>query len=452
MYSIAAAIDYSFYVEYVHRGKYSHGRHTRFISSILERVEKGEITRLIVNLPPRHSKSMTISETFPSWFIGRKPDRKVIVVSYGEALARRFGRSNRRKIEEFGPSVFGIQLDPDASSVTHWNIAGHGGQVLSTGIGGPISGEGADLLLIDDPIKNRQEADSPTYREMIWDEWRNTLYPRLQPNGVVIIVMTRWHEDDLVGRILREEPGKWVVLRLPALAEDADLLGRQPGEPLWPEFGFDLQWALETKCTVGTYVWEALYQQRPGPAEGGIIKRHWFKYYNRPMQPDEFDEIIQSWDMSFKDADDSSYVVGQVWGRKGADKFLLDQIRDRMDFVATIRAVRSLSAKWPLARAKLVEDRANGPAVISVLKREISGLIPVSPKESKESRLAAVSPQFEAGNVYFPDPSIAPWVHDLVEELVTFPNGANDDQVDATTQALLRFADNAVAQLRVRAL
>lgn len=434
-----ARIDYEFYVEYVHRGLYTHGRHTKYICHKLQQVEEGLCKRLMLLLPPRHSKSMTVSETFPSFFIGKNPERRVIQSSYGESLARRFGRSNRMKLNDFGEEVFGITVDKKNSSVTNWSIEGHRGGMISAGIGGAITGEGADLLLIDDPIKNRKEADSETYRNMVWDEWQNTLLTRLQPGGAVILIMTRWHEDDLAGRLLNPEYGQvddWEVIRLPAIAEKDDLLGREIGEPLWAEFGFDTAWAEKTRIAVGSQTWASLYQQRPSPAEGSIVRRDWWKYYK---QLPSMDVVIQSWDCSFKETQDGSYVVGQVWGRKGPNKYLIDQFRSRVDFVGTLQALRTMTGKHPHARLKLIEDKANGPAVISTLRSEISGIVPVLPQGSKESRLHAVSPDIEAGNVYIPDPSIAPWVHDYVEELAAFPNGANDDQVDATTQALLEL-------------
>lgn len=389
---------------------------------------------------------MTISETFPSWFIGRNPSRRVICASYGESLAQRFGKLNRRKIEEFGQSVFGISLSREKSSMTDWDIEGYRGGMISVGIGGSITGQGADLLIIDDPIKNRKEANSETYRNMVWNEWQNTLLTRLHPGGAVIIILTRWHEDDLAGRLLSTEPDKWEVLSLPAEAEEHDILGRKPGDPLWPEHGFDRAWIEDTKKAVGSQVWAALYQQRPAPAEGSILKRNWWQFYRQP--PQQFDEVLQSWDCSFKDADTSDYVVGQVWGRVGANKYLLDQVRGKMDLPATMQAIRTLSAKWPQARAKLIEDKANGPAVIQLLKKEIPGLIPVNPEGGKIVRASAVSPDIEAGNVYLPEPMIAPWVHDFIEECAAFPNGANDDQVDAMTQALNRFLSAAVPQIR----
>ncbi len=438
-----ARIDYSFYCEYVHRGTYKPAKHLEYVAEKLEKVESGDIKRLMIFMPPRHGKSMTVSETFPSYFIGKKPSRRVIEVSYGDSLARKFGRMNRTKVEEFGEELFDIKVSQENASMTNWGIKGRRGGMISAGIGGPITGEGADLLIIDDPIKNRQEADSQTYRNMVWNEWQNTLLTRLHPGGAIIIILTRWHEDDLAGRLLKEEPDKWEVINLAAVAEDEnDQLGREIGETLWPEHGFDKKWAKEKKKEVGSRTWAALYQQRPSPAEGGILKRGWWQYYK--VEYTQFDEIIQSWDMSFKDTKsakgkDPDFVVGQVWGRRGADMYLLDQVRDRMDFPSTLQAVRNMTAKWPLARTKLVEDKANGPAVIASLKREIAGLIPVEPQGSKEARASAVSPYIEAGNVYLPDPTLAHWVNDFVEECAAFPNGNHDDQVDAMSQALLRL-------------
>lgn len=453
-----ARTDYAYYVHYVHRGNHRPAKHTDFICEILDRVEKGEITRLILTLPPRHSKSMTVSETFPSYFIGKNPDRKVIEVSYGDSLAKKFGRANRRKIEEYGQHLFGIRISPENASVTNWSIQGHSGGMVSAGIGGPITGEGADLLIVDDPIKNREQAESVTYREKIWDEWQNTLLTRLHPGARIIIIMTRWHEDDLVGRLLDTEGNQWTVVNFPAEAEGRDPLGRAVGDPLWPEHGYGSAWLAETKIRVGSRVWNGLFQQRPTPQEGSIIKRHWWRFWrypNRDMPPvvvrDErgeyvnveavplpiaFEEMAQSWDMAFKDTQESAYVVGQVWSRRGAEKFLMDQVRERLDFVETVSAVKALSAKWPHTYWKWVEDKANGPAVISVLRQTISGLIPIEPDGSKEARAYAVTPQIEAGNVYLPHPLIAPWVSTFIEECASFPNGKYNDQVDAMTQAL----------------
>ncbi len=428
--------DYAFYAEYVHRGLYQHAEHTELICRKLEEVERGDCTRLIICLPPRHSKSMTVSETFPSWFLGRDPNRRVIEVSYGDSLARRFGRENKKKIDEFGQEIFGIQTDRANASNNDFGISGYRGGMISKGIGAGITGVGADLLVVDDPIKNRKEALSKTYRDMIWNEWQNTLLTRLHPGGRVIVILTRWTEDDLVGRLLEEEPGGWEVISLPAEAEEHDLLGRAPGEPLWPE-RFDKTWLENTKKSVGSVTWASLYQQSPAPLGGQIIQRDWFRYYRE--LPGDVMELMISVDCAFKDLETSDYVVAQVWGKAGANRYLIDQIRDRMGIRATMDAIRQLAAKYPAAHTKLVEDKANGSAVVEMLKNEISGIIPVSPKESKESRVFSVAPAVEAGNVYLPDPSIAPWVKDFVDEVATFPSSRNDDQVDAFTQALIRW-------------
>lgn len=438
------------YLVHVHRGMYNHFRHTELMADKLQPIADGESKRIIFELPPRHSKSMTITESFPSYFIGKNPNKRVIATAYGDSLARRFGRFNKQKLDEYGLDLFGLEISRFSSKATNWTLEGHRGGMLSTGIGGGITGEGADLLIVDDPFKNREEADSKTIRDKIWDEWQNTLLTRLQKNASVVIIMTRWHEDDLIGRLLASEPEKWDRVRLPAIAEDEnDLLNRSVGEPLCPELGFDEVWAENQKQSVGSMVWSALYQQRPSPAEGELLKRKYWKYYKVLPDLSEFDEIIQSWDMAFKDSDTSDYVVGQVWGRIGAKKYLIDMVRGKMGFPATIQAVRNLSARYPEANAKLVEDKANGTAVIQTLQNEIHGIIAVNPDGGKESRASSASVDAEAGNVYLPDPSLKPWVHDFVEECASFPNGAHDDMVDTFSQAINRFNNKPKPNIRI---
>jgi predicted phage terminase large subunit-like protein len=393
----------------------------------------------MVFLPPRHGKSEFISRYSTAWILGKFPDTRIILTSYEADFAASWGRKSRDLLEEFGPSLFGVEVSSKSSAANRWDIEGHEGGMVTAGVNGPITGKGADIGIIDDPVKNDQEAMSATYQERTYEWYKSTFRTRLHKGGAIILIMTRWHENDLAGKLLaaQEEDGeKWDVVSLTAIAEEGDALGREPGEPLCPEL-FTLEALENIKKAVGAFWWAALYQQRPSPAEGGILKRNWWKYYRQA--PEKFEEVIQSWDMSFKDFNTSDYVVGQVWGRKGADKYLLDQVRARLDFPATVQAVRNLTSKWPQARAKLVEDKANGTAVIATLKNEISGLIPVNPEGGKIVRAQAVSPDIEAGNVYLPDPTIAPWIHDFVEECAAFPNGAHDDQVDAMSQALHRL-------------
>jgi predicted phage terminase large subunit-like protein len=428
------------FLEYDSRGAWRRARHLERLCHALESVERGEIDRLMVFMPPRHGKSEVCSKKFPAWYEGRNPDKEIIICSYAADLAYDFSRIARDTLRERGPELWEIKVSSDSSAVGRWGIEGKRGGCVAAGVGGPITGRGAHVGIIDDPFKNAEEAASQTIRDKVWEWYRSTFRTRLAPGGAIVLVMTRWHEDDLAGRLIAEMQAggeQWVIIEMQAEAEEGDPLGRAIGETLWPEHGFDKAWAEATKVAVGSYFWQALYQQRPSAPEGEILKRGWWKFYK--AIPADLQEVIQSWDMTFKDSDGSDFVVGGVWGRKGADKYLLDQVRGRMDFPTTLAAVKALTAKWPQARAKLVEDKANGPAVIAMLKREIPGLIPVEPQGSKMARVAAVSPEIEAGNVYLPDPSIAPWVSDFIEECSAFPNGKHDDQVDQMSQALLRF-------------
>ncbi|AKG05531.1 hypothetical protein AAV35_012745 [Salimicrobium jeotgali] len=442
------------YVVRVHRGAYTHFRHTEYIADSLEPIAIGEQKHIIIEMPPRHGKSMTVTESFPSYFLSRNPDKRVIAASYSDGLARKFGRLNREKLDEYGKRLFDVSLSGINAAQNNWGIDGGRGGMIATGIGGSITGEGADLLLIDDPFKNKEEADSSTIREKVWGEWESTLSTRLHKGGSVVVIMTRWHEDDFVGRLLERSPYNWERIRMPAIAEDEDdLLGREKGEPLCTELGFDEEWAESKKIEVGTRTWTALYQQRPSPAGGSIFNRHWWKFYvpdeatkarlanpeGVVVLPKVWDKKAQSWDCTFKDSGSSDYVVGQVWGKQKANFFLLDQFRDRMSLPETMKAIRNMTSKYPEAKSKYIEDKANGPAVIQMLKDEIAGLIPVNPEGGKEVRANAVAPSVESGNVYLPHPSIAPWVNDLIEEFTSFPNGKNDDMVDSTTQALIKL-------------
>jgi len=255
---------------------------------------------------------------------------------------------------------------------------------------------------------------------------------------------TRWHEDDLAGRLIKlaqteADADKWEVITFPAILDevtDNPLDPRELGQGLW-ENKFSLKTLHTMKASMGSRVWQALYQQRPTAPEGTIIKRDWLRFYR---ELPKLDKIILSWDMAFKESDSSDYVVGQVWGVKGSEYYLIDQVRDRMDFPKTIMAFKLLTKAYPEAAAKLVEAKANGQAVIDVLKKEISGIIPIDPKDSKESRLSAIAPLFEAGNIYYPENKS--FTHDNIEELISFPKAPHDDTVDATSQAVAYLSKN----------
>ncbi len=420
-------------------------------------IADGEVPRLIWSMPPQEGKSERVSRRFPLWALTRNPDLRIAIASYELGVARRWGRQIRNDIAEH-PEL-GLRVRSDTSAAHEWQLDGHRGGVYSVGIGGALTGRPVDLLIIDDPIKDRAQANSEVYRQACWDWWTNVARTRLAPGAPVVMILTRWHEDDIAGRLIAGEGG-WEAVNVPARAEsEDDPLGREPGEYLQSTRGRTAEEWEDIERDVGPRVWSALYQGSPSPADGDMLRRGWWKYYTAPqwveqedgsMLPSRFDEVIQSWDMAFKDTKKSDFVVGSVWGRRGADVYLLDLVRGRMDFPTTCRAVQALSAKWPKAHAKLVEDKANGTAVIAQLNTTVGGIIAINPTESKEARVAAVSSYVESGNTFLPDEKLAPWVGDFVEECAAFPNGSKDDQVDSMSQALNRLLVSAVRpRLRV---
>ena len=409
--------------------------------------------RLLLAMPPQEGKSHRIARWFALWTLIENPDTRVAIVSYEHGVARRWGRAIRDEIT-MHPEL-GLRVRDDLAAQHEWQLDGHDGGVYTAGIGAALTGRPVDLLIIDDPIKDREQADSETYRQRAWDWWTDVGSTRLAPGAPVVQVATRWHENDLAGLLIAAEDGHlWATLNIPAQADhdpakgETDPLGREPGEFMTSARGRTVaQWEA-IKVRSGSRTWNALFQGRPAPVEGGILKREWWRTYDAAQWIERdngarhglgFDEVIASWDLAFKDTKASDYVCGQVWGRRGADCFLLDQVHDRLSFVETVKAVRELAARWPQATLKLVEDKANGPAVISALAKKVPGIVPEEPTGSKEARASAVSPLIEAGNVYLPAPELAPWIGGFIEECAAFPNGAHDDQVDAMSQALNRL-------------
>jgi len=423
------------------------------LDAFLDAVIARKSPRLMLTMPPRHGKSEIASRRFPAYCFGRYPDFSIISTSYSADLASRMNRDVQRIMDEDtyarifpDTRLYGKNVRTTAQSAYMRNsdifeIVGHSGVYRSSGVGGGITGMGADIAIIDDPFKDRMSADSPTIRQNIWEWYTSTLYTRLAPGGGVIIINTRWHTDDLSGRLLAEEASgdgdKWRVVNFPAIAE-ADEPHRKQGEALHEE-RYPLEQLLKIKTAIGTRDWEALYQQHPTPEGGSIFREEWLKYWLPKDLPTDFNSMVISWDMAFKEGLDTDFVVGQVWGRKGADFYLIDQMRGRWGFTDTMERFKALAAKYPQATRKLVEDKANGPAVIDSLKHHIPGIIPVEPDGSKTARAHAVTALFEAGNVYIPSPEVHPWVKDYITELTQFPSVAHDDQVDATTQALRHF-------------
>jgi predicted phage terminase large subunit-like protein len=325
-----------------------------------------------------------------------------------------------------------IRKDSDGKLMFHTN---QGGQFIIVSKGESISGIRANLIKFDDIVGGAKEARSVIERESAWSYVTMDLLTREDKTHKVKIVGvgTRWHKEDVLCRLEGHEAFKDVkIVKFKAINDE--------GKALWPERHNEKDLMLK-KMTLGSQAFQALYQQEPTSEEGSIIRRGWIKHYRE--KPSRFDEIIQSWDAAFGKSENSDFVVGVVMGRVGSEFYLLDMVRARMDFPETKKAIKSLSAKWPATFRKVMEKKANGAALIDDLAKEVMGLIPYVPKESKESRASSVSALFEAGNVYFPDPSLAPWVHDMIEEIVNFPNHGNDDMVDAVVQALIHLRENA---------
>jgi predicted phage terminase large subunit-like protein len=399
--------------------------------------------RLIVSMPPRHGKSEHSSHYAPVWYLDLYPDRRFALATYGADYSREWGEKIRDTVDA---NPLDVRLKWRSRRTNALSTV-QGGNVWSVGLRGGLTGRGLHGLGIDDPHKDWEEANSIVYRDKAWNWYTSTARSRLDPvregpKPFVVVTMTRWHEDDLAGRLIEEQGtiddgGLWEVVSLPAIAvDDNDPLGRKPGEALWPEM-VSKEDLLETKAEVGEYVWEALYQGNPSPPAGTILLRKWWRYYESFPSGLDLDATYMSWDMSFKDSEGSDFVVGQVWGIRGANRILLDQVRDRMSFTTTCATMKTLAAKWPDAVAKYVEDTANGPAVIDALRGTIPGLVPVPAVGSKTSRAQACTPYLQAGNVWIPDPKLAPWVEDFVRECAIFPKGPQDDQVDAFTQAMI---------------
>lgn len=399
--------------------------------------------RLIITMPPQEGKTSRVSRDFTIRLLLDDPNRRIVIGSYGQNLANRLGRQTRNAI--INNPQFGLKISNDHGAASEWSLDENDGGILAVGRGAGVTGHPAHALIIDDPLKDRQEADSKTIRDTCWEWWTDALSARLAPGAPVVLVLTRWHEDDLAGRLIAaDHANEWRVLNIPAECENPaiDPLGRKLGEFMTSARGrTQTQWE-RRKNTAGPRTWASLYQGRPSPAEGDIFPRKAWTRYEQPRWQQSPDgacwvpegKLIQSWDLAFKDGKNSDYVVGQVWQQIGAHSFLLDQVRGQFGFSETCNQIRALTAKWPQATTKLVEDKANGPAVIDALNRVIPGLIPVNPQGGKEARASAVQPLVIAGNIHIP--TFTPWAAALIEEAAAFPNATHDDQVDALTQAL----------------
>lgn len=474
--------------------------HIKYISDRLvqgiEDVENGINRRIAISMPPRSAKTTLASQAFPTWVLERHPDWPIALTSFDGSLTTSWSRQIRRWIE--AGDVPGLEIMPDTRAVGQWETT-KGGTVLARSIREPFTGRGAKVLIIDDPHKDFVDTHSEVMRDQVWNWWLTVAQLRLEPPALVVVVQTRWHEDDLIGRLLSHEtegdPEDWEVITIPAIAdhnpEDGELdpLGRRPGDavlsPLVDEDEDEARqrW-MKVKRDVGTYVFEAMYQQKPSSPTGTIFDMSWWRFWTtdpdlvtydadgkpdgRVIQVDPGEELrngdwIDSWDMSFKGEETSDFVVGQRWVNHRDRRFLVAQQRGRWSFTETLQkmnewrgpdATPATSPYYGLVNRTLIESAANGEAIIDTLKDSVPNLQPVKARISKEARARSASPDVEAGKVYLPHPHEAghEWVNELLSELRQFPSARHDDQVDTLTQAIREFRSAGFGQITVPSL
>lgn len=362
--------------------------------------------------------------------MNRFPDRKIILGTYAQSYADKWGAIVRNNLLHNDRAF--VPLSQDSKSKRRF-ITKAGGQMLVVGVDGPATGEGADLFIVDDPFKNYEEAMSERIRERNMDWFRSVATTRLQPNASVIVMHTRWHENDMIGE-LSKEPG-WTLINLPAIAEENDPMGRKIGEALCPERYKEDDLALKRR-EVKELVWSALYQGNPVQQGGNIIRGEWIKFYD---ELPKMDEIGIFSDLSYKDGEENDFTVHEAWGRKGPDIYLISQIRDHMGFHDQVMSLDRMYGLYPDSFHREVEEKANGAAVIETLKEKFPGIVANKPKTEKSARLAAVAPLYHAGNVYYPNPEIHPWVKVNIEEITKFPRVKHDDTVDVASMACAHF-------------
>ena len=412
---------------------YEIGRHHEMISQCLERVESGEIVRQMIFTPPRHTKSELATRRFPAWYLGRRPDAQVISASYNSELASDFGREVRNLINTpvYAQIFPGVGLSEDSQAANRWHLKS-GGQYIAAGVGTAITGRGAHLSIVDDPIKDRQEADSETVRQRIWDWYRSVLYTRLMPGGSIVLIQTRWHDDDLAGRLLAEagEGGdQWEVVELPALARDNDPLGRMKGEALWPEW-YPEDRLIQIKSVIGSRDWSALYQQEPQAEEGGFFLADWFKTVS---EPPEGLRIYGAGDYATKDGEGDWTVHGICGVDEQDNMYMLDMWRGQTSSDVWVESFLDLVDRWkPLQWAEEAgQIRASLDPYITTRQRERRSYCvrtPFTSRFDKRSRARAIQARMSAGKVFFV--RNAPWLEELRLEMLRFDAGRHDDQVD----------------------
>lgn len=409
------------------------GWHIRLLCQKLEAVERGEIKRLMVFMPPRHCKSMLCSERFPAWYLGRNPSKQIICATYGDDLARDFGRKvrNLMKEPEYKLTFPDVSLAEDSSAIGK-SATNKGGIYISTGIGGALTGRGADVLLIDDPIKNRQDADSEVFRKRVWDWYTSTARTRLMPDGAVVLIQTRWHKDDLAGRLLKQmkEGGEqWEILNLPAIALQDDS-HRKQGEVLWQEF-WSLDKLEDTKRAIGQREWHALYQQTPTDPENQIFHSELFRYYEQLPESTGDMSILMAVDPAFSKNKTSDYSAIMIVGKYEDKTFILEYSNKRLNPSELIDEILRLYKKWKPYKLGIEAFTAQAVIGFYLLEKAQQEGINLTYEEIRQpqdkiTKIKRLEPYFRDGKIL-----MKPHHTELENQLLEFPQGDHDDLIDA---------------------
>lgn len=431
--------------------------HVRLLAEKLEAVERGEIRRLAISMPPRHGKSMLTSQIFPAWFIGRHPNWPIICATYADDLAQDWGRTTKGLIinPTYQHLFPGVELKIDSQAAKRFTTT-QGGGAFYVGAGGVITGRGGMLFIADDLIKGYEEAQSPTQREGVKAWYRSIATTRLETDlvtgrrGSIVLVGTRWHEDDVIGFALREtEHEDWVVINLPAIAEPdddhPDPLGRNWGEALWPE-KLPLDELEKIKKSEGSRIWQALYQQSPSGGEAAIFRREWWQRWNirdgdGRLVPPQVEYIIQAYDCAYSEKKTADFTAITTWGvftdQKVPKAILLGAVNERVPYFELRELAKEQYKLWQPDNV-LIENKAAGISLIQDLRRAGIPVSVYNTDKDKETRAWALTSLFESGRVYIPDGK--PWADQLVEQAAIFPHGRFDDMIDSSMLALERLA------------
>lgn len=413
--------------------------HLLHLQAQLDRVTRGEIDRLMLFLPPRHGKSECATVRYPVWRMECDPKLTVIVGAYNKMLADNFSRKARRIAKGR------LELDTERKAADEWMTTA-GGVFRGAGVGTGVTGKGAKLIIIDDPVKSREEANSQAYRDRVWNWYRDDLYTRLEPGGAIVLIMTRWHEDDLAGRILASEDApNWTVVSLPALAEEGDALGRAPGDALWPD-RFDAVDLERIRTVLGTPSFTALYQQRPTALEGGLFKRAWFRIVDAPPATAK---RVRYWDKAGTEGD-GDWSCGVRMARTPEGRFLIENVtRGQWSALDRERIIRQMAELDGRTMPLWVEQEpgSGGKESAETTIRSLAGWSVRAERVTgdKVTRAQPFAAQAEAGNV---DLLRGEWNAAFLDELTMFPNGRHDDQVDASSGAFAKLALAATAEAR----